>query len=147
MKTMQILDPLKVIDTSVTDSKNGDEIPPSKRIDSGKLSHLRKRQQQQLLGLLDKYSECFSETQGFCKLIEHEIHVTQDFKPKRLRAYKVPDKLKAEVDRRIQELLKLGFIRPSKSEMASPLVCIKTRRDGQDGHVWLWITVTSINTP
>jgi transposase InsO family protein len=125
--------PIEVIETSITDSMNGDELPPSKRIDSGKLSHLSKRQQQELLALLDKYSECFSETPGFCNLVEHEINVTQDFKPKRLRAYKVPEKLKAEVDRQIQELLRLGFIRPSKSEMASPLVCIKKGKDGQDG--------------
>jgi len=59
--------------------------------------------------------------------------VTSDFKPKRLRAYKVPERLKPEVDRQIQELLKLGFIRPSKSEMASPLVCILKGKDGKDG--------------
>ena len=43
-------------------------------------------------------------------MVEHEIPVTDDFKPKRLRDYKVPEKLKPEVDRQIQELLKLGFI-------------------------------------
>jgi hypothetical protein len=57
--------PIEVTETSATDSKNGDEIPPNKRINSGELSHLSKRQQQQLLALLDKYSECLSETLGF----------------------------------------------------------------------------------
>ena len=47
-----------------------------------------------------------------------------DFKPKRLRPYKIPEKLKPDVDRQIQELLQLGFIQESKSTMASPMVCI-----------------------
>ena len=58
--------------------------------------------------------------------------VNSDFKPKRLRAYKVPERLKPEVDRQIHELLSLGFIRPSKSQMASPLVCVLKGNDGKD---------------
>ena len=125
--------PIEVVETSEVTSIKEDELSPSKRIDMDKLSHLSKRQQEELLTLLDKYSECFSETPGLCNLIEHEVHVTPDFKPRRLREYKVPEKLKAEVDRQIQELLKLGFIRPSKSEMASPLVCLRKGKDGQGG--------------
>ena len=97
------------------------------------MAHLSSQQQDKLLQLSDRFPECFSETPGCCNLVEHEIPVTDDFKPKRLRAYKVPEKLKPEVDRQIQELLKLGFIRPSKSEMASPLVCILKGKDGKDG--------------
>jgi len=76
-------------------------------------------------------------TSNYCRLSKSLAFrgkdVTGDFKPKRLRAYKVPERLKPEVDRQIQELLKLGFIRPSKSEMASPLVCILKGKDGKDG--------------
>jgi len=51
----------------------------------------------------------------------------------RLRAYKVPECLKPEVERQINELLSLGFIRPSKSQMASPLVCVLKGNYGKDG--------------
>ena len=33
----------------------------------------------------------------------------------------------------IQELLKLGIIKPSKSEMGSPIVCVLKGKDGKDG--------------
>ena len=59
--------------------------------------------------------------------------MSSDFKPKRLRAYKVPERLKPEVDRQIQELLSLGLIKPSKSEMASPVVVVLKGKDGKDG--------------
>lgn len=37
------------------------------------------------------------------------------------------------MERQINELLSLGFIRPSKSQMASPLVCVLKGKDGKDG--------------
>jgi len=51
----------------------------------------------QTTSLLDKYPECFSDTPGLCDLVQHEIHVTENFKPKRLQAYRVPESLKPEV--------------------------------------------------
>ena len=56
-----------------------------------------------------------------------------NFKPKRLHAYRVPEKLKPEVDRQIQEMLRNGIIRPSQSPMASPLVCVLKGKGGCDG--------------
>ena len=77
----------------------------------------------------------------------HEIHVTPDFKPKCLKAYKVPELLKPEVARQLQELLDLGFICPSTSEMASLIVCVLKNRDAKKtvfGSVA--ISVTLINS-
>ena len=54
----------------------------------------------------------------FTDVVEHKITLTGDFKPKRLRAYRIPERLKPEVDRQIQEMLQLGIIRPSESPMA-----------------------------
>ena len=56
----------------------------------------------------------FSETPGFCDLIQHEIHVSDQFRPKRLRSYRVPENLKPKVEEQIQELLRLGIIKSSK---------------------------------
>ena len=66
-------------------------------------------------------------------MVEHAVNVTPDFKPKRIKAYKVPELLKPEVARQLQELLDLGFICRSESEMASPIVCVLKGRDGQNG--------------
>ena len=58
---------------------------------------------------------------GYCSILEHEIKVNSDFAPKRQRAYRIPEVLKPEVDRQIKETQELGIIKPSNSEMASPI--------------------------
>jgi len=106
---------------------------PSEKIDDAKLNHLQSWQKEELLTLLDKYSDCFSDTPGFCSLVEHEIPILNSFVPKRLAPYKIPVNLRNEVEQQIQELLSLGIIRPSKSPMASPVVCVLKGRDGKGG--------------
>ena len=76
------------------------------------------------MAVLDEFAEVFTERPVLCKVGVHEIYVTPDFKPRRLKAYKVTEVLKSEVARQIQELLDLGFIEPSNSEMASTIICI-----------------------
>ena len=66
----------------------------------------------------------FSDTPGLCTAVQHEIPIASDFRPKRLKAYRVPELYKPEVNRQIAELLRLGFIEPSTSPMASPIVCV-----------------------
>jgi hypothetical protein len=112
---------------------SSDEGKPSQKIDRKELAHLTERQQTQLLDLLDRYPEVFRGEPGLCKLVEHEIPVTSDFVPKRLRAYRIPERLKPEVERQIQDLLRQGFIRRSTSPMASPLVCVLKGPGGRDG--------------
>jgi len=82
-------------------------------------------QQQALLAVINEFQYVFSDSPGYCDAVEHEIHVTPDFKPRMIRAYQVPDTLKQEIERQVDELLlKLGFITPSKSPMASGVVCV-----------------------
>jgi len=83
--------------------------------------------------LLDKYSECFSDDPGFCTLTEHEINLLPYFKPRRLRAYRVPEKLKPLVKQEIKRMLDLVVIRPSNSDMVSPLVVVLKGPGGRDG--------------
>ena len=87
-------------------------------------------QQLELLEVLDLYPECFSDVPGYTDVVTHTIPLTDDFKPKRLHAYRVPEKLKPEVDRQIQEMLRNNIIRPSQSPMASPLVCVLKGKEG-----------------
>jgi len=53
------------------------ETLPSQKIDINSLSCLTEEQQTKLLAVLDKYSCCFSDKPGLCKIIEHEISVSQ----------------------------------------------------------------------
>ena len=66
-------------------------------------------------------------------MLQHEINVSADFKPKRLRAYRVTENLNPMVEAQINELLKLGIIKPSTNEMLSPIVCVSKGKDDKDG--------------
>ena len=110
-----------------------DENLPSSCIDESKLDHLSQEQREQFLMLLDEFSDVFTERPGLCKVGQHEINVLPDFKPQRLKAYRVSELLKPEVARQLQQLLDLGFIRPSNSAMASPIVCVLKGRNGENG--------------
>jgi hypothetical protein len=75
----------------------------------------------------------FSEKPGFTDAAVHRIELTPDFKPKRLPEYRIPTRLREEVDRQISEMLQMGIIRPSTSPMASPVVCVLKGPQGRDG--------------
>jgi hypothetical protein len=125
---------LEIIDDEANDENHATcEALPSSKIDSSLISHLSRKQKQEILAVLDQFPDCFSDTPGLCNLIEHEIPLTADFRPKRLKEYRVPESLKAEVKSQIDSLLKRGLIRPSKSPMASPVVCVLKGKDGKGG--------------
>jgi len=105
----------------------------SNKIDPAKLQHLNVDQKDALLKLLDEFADVFVKKPGLRNEGGHEIHVTHDFKPRRLRAYKVPELLKPEVARQLQELLDMGFIHKSTSAMASPIVCVLKGRNRENG--------------
>ena len=84
---------------------------PSSSIDMNNISHLIVDQQIELLKLIDKYQQCFTDRPGIYNIVEHEIKVNRDFKPKKTKAYKIPEVLKPKVDKQINEMLKLSLIR------------------------------------
>ena len=92
---------------------------PSTKVDFTKLSHLSTDEKHQFLSVLDEFPDVFIDKPGLYKVGMHSIYVTPDFKPKRLKVYRIPELLKPEVARQIQELLDVGFIQPSDSEMAT----------------------------
>jgi len=77
--------------------KPKDQPLPSNVVTADQLSHLNSTQRQELCGLLDSFSECFSDKPGFCSYIEHHIEISKEFQPKRLREYRIPELMKAEV--------------------------------------------------
>jgi len=101
---------------------------PSNRIDGDKLKHLDIQQRNDPIRLLDEFADCFVDKPGFCNVVTHHIVTSEEFVPKRMRPYRVPEALKSEVYR-INELFEMGLIQPSLSPMASPTVCV-TKKDG-----------------
>ena len=106
---------------------------PSTKLKESQLQHLTESQRDELKKLLDDFPQCFSDKPGFCPYIEHTINVSPNFVPKRLKEYRIPEILKPEIQRQIDELLKNGFIRHSTSSMASPLVPVLKGPSGQGG--------------
>ena len=60
------------------------------------------KQQRELLQLLDN-ADRFPEIPGLTTRAEHCVELMPGFKPKRMRAYKVPEKLQPEVERQLQK--------------------------------------------
>ena len=56
--------------------------------------------------------------------MQHEVHLTYDFKPRRTIAYKVRELLKSEIEKQISKLLELDFIEETDSPMTSGVVCV-----------------------
>ena len=90
------------IDVIPLSTKESDFMSPSQKIDRNSISHLGNKQQTELLAVLDRYPECFSDVPGLTDVITHSIPLVPGLKPKRLHAYRVPERLKPEVDRQIQ---------------------------------------------
>jgi len=62
-------------------------------------SYLSPVQSGQLRSLLLKHAEVFSDKPGCCKTFEHEINLVDGFVLKRQRGYRIPEKLREEVNR------------------------------------------------
>jgi len=82
----------------LSSKKSVPEPLPSQMIERQSLSHLSAEQQAELLQLLDKYASCFSDIPGLTTRAERTIELTSNFKPKRMREYKIPENLKPEVE-------------------------------------------------
>ena len=88
------------------------------------IGHLTEIQQRQLSDVLTDYKDVFSDEPGRCKIGCHEIKVRDGYEPIRSKPYRIPERLKDEVDKQIAELLSYDMIEPSNSPYAHPIVCV-----------------------
>src|SRR6218665_2459365 len=79
-------------------------------IDAEQINHLSTEQQGQLLTILNKYQDRFTEKTGLCTLVEHEIELKPDFREKEFAAYRIPFAYRPEVEGEIQDMLRKGII-------------------------------------
>src|SRR6267154_4177282 len=113
-----------------------------KEISNLDLSYLSGERAVQLRALLMKHAVVFSDKPGCCKTFEREINLVEGFVPKRQRAYRIPEKLKVEVDRQLDQLLLDGKIRPSNSPFAHPILCVAKA----NGEVRLCVDLRYVNS-
>ena len=67
------------------------------------------RQKKELLRLLERYQDVFSDVPGKTDIMKHEIQVTS-VEPTRSKAYPTPYHLQKEIDKEIETMLKNGII-------------------------------------
>ena len=93
------------------------------------LRHLSVEEANDLKGLIRKYPKVFSNIPGKCnpEILKHKIVLSEDFVPKKQRPYRLPEKLKPVIDKQIDDLLELGIIRESNSDICHPIVCVKKK--------------------
>ena len=83
-------------------------------------------EKQRLIEMLNSFSDVFSQVPGRTDLIEHEIRL-RDETPCKQPRFRIPEKLKPEVEAEIDNLLKGDFIRESDSEFVSNLVIVRRK--------------------
>ena len=64
------------------------------------------------------------------KVWDHAINVKEDFKPGKAKVYPLSRNKKEEVQKFVDEYLKKGYIRPSKSQQTSPVLFVG-KKDGE----------------
>ena len=104
---------IQTVDTSLVPVGDRPTRLSSQQIDISTLPHLADRQRSQLLSSLDRYVMWFNQTPAFCPPVTQRMQMMPDFKPKRFKAYRVPEKLKSAVSAEIRRLIDLTFITPT----------------------------------
>ena len=104
----------------------GDDLSPSQKADIAKVELT--------------FADILTKDPGLTDLVQFEMD-TGDHPPLFQRAYNTPTALKESIDKELDWLLEKGFIRPSTSSWASPLVAVKK----PDGTARLCVDYRRIN--
>ena len=81
----------------------------------------------ELMSLAEEFPEVFSMKPGRTGVAQHSVHV--DTPPIRQQPYRIPYSRREVVRKELDEMLKAGVIKPSKSPWASPIVLVE-KKDG-----------------
>ena len=101
---------------------------------------LTEPQQRQLDQLLSKHRKVLDKEPGLTKMVDFDID-TGEAEPVYQRPYNTPIALRKSVDLEIDWLLERGFIRPSSSPWASPMVTVRKA----DGSARLCVDFRKVN--
>lgn len=107
----------------------------------GIIDHLSLEERDQLLRILCKYREVFSNEPGLAKNFVQRIRLS-DETPFRQKSYPIPHAYEAQVEEQIRNMLANGIIEKSSSPYVNPLVVVKKK----DGHVRLCLDARKLNS-
>ena len=91
-------------------------------------AELNSEQQNEVMKVLRRYEEIFTEIAGKASVIEHKIDLT-DNHPIRCKPYPLPYAKRGEIREEIKNMMDTGIVRESSSPYTSPLVAVK-KKDG-----------------
>lgn len=93
-------------------------------------SRLGEEQVNQLQSVVNDYFESIKDIElGCTNLVEHAIEVNPSVSPVKAKYNRVNPNLQKIIDAELDEMLRLGVVRPSLSEWSSPVVIVK-KKDG-----------------
>ncbi|XP_061375386.1 uncharacterized protein LOC133317533 [Gastrolobium bilobum] len=94
--------------------------------------------------ILSEFEELFLEPKELPphRILDHEIHLQPQASPINVRPYRYPHYQKAEIEKQIQQMLDLGFIRLSTNPFSSPVLLVKNK----DGSWRFCIDYRALNT-
>lgn len=84
-----------------------------------------------LLRLLEEFSDVLEEPKSLPppRTFDHRIRLTDERTVVNVAPYRYAHYQKNEIEKQVEELLKLGFIRPSTSPFSSPVLLVR-KKDG-----------------
>ena len=95
-------------------------------------SHFTKEQQQEMSDTLSQFQDCLPDNMpdGLPpkRDINHDIDIEPGSTPPSRPPFRLPKPELDELERQLQELLKLGYIQPSKSPFGAPVFFVKKGR-------------------
>ena len=93
-------------------------------------AELNGEQRDEVMEVLGRYEEIFTEIPGKASVIEHKIDLTDD-RRNRCKPYPLPYAKGGEIREEIKNVMDTGIVRESSSPYASPLVVVK-KEDGSN---------------
>lgn len=99
-------------------------------------SYLNKEEQRSIESVCAKYADVFhmpGDTLSTTNLIEHSIKLKDNTSPVYVKPYRLPNALKGEIQKQVDEMLKHDIIEETTSEWSSPVLLVpkKTDRSGE----------------
>ena len=92
-------------------------------------SNLKEPQRKQIISLMREYSDLFSDIPGAVRGFQHEIKLKPGAILKKPPQYRVPERLKKQLDEQIKQLLEQGLISECRAEFTCPVV-LAPKKDG-----------------
>ena len=89
---------------------------------------LNGEERNEVMEVLKRYEEIFTEIPGKASVIEHKIDLTDD-RPIRCKRYPLPYAKRGEIREQIKNMMDTGIVRESSSPSVSPQVVVK-KKDG-----------------